>query len=329
MNLYELSNATRLGRLQPPEGKIRIVIDTDTYNEIDDQFAIVYALLSQEKFSVEGIHAAPFFNWRSKSAGHGMELSYEEILRLFKKLDAPLEKLAFRGSDSFLKNPKKPITSDAVEHLIKLAMNSDDLLYVVALGAVTNIASAILLEPKIIEKIVVVWLGGHAFHWPNTTEFNLRGDLPASQLILNCGVPLVLIPAKGVTTHLRTTAIELEHNVKGRGLIGDFLFKRFSEYEKLESGGSKEIWDIVVPAYLINPEWVPSYITSSPMVAQQPPEKEPGPNPYPKEKYILTWSFDHSRHPIRYAYYVKRDPIFNDLFNKLDKFAKGHLKIIV
>jgi purine nucleosidase len=327
MKFPELSNVTRLERLQPPQGKVRLVIDTDTYNEIDDQFAIVYALTSQDKFSIEGMYAAPFYNWRSESAGHGMELSFEEILRLFKKLDVPLEKLAFRGSDGFLESLKKPIRSDAVDHLIKLAMGSEEPLYIAALGALTNIASAILFEPKIIERIVVVWMGGHAFHWPNTTEFNLRGDLLASQLVFNCGVPLVQIPAKGVTSHLRTTVVELEQNVKGRGLIGDFLFQRFSEYEKLESGGSKEIWDIVAIAYLINSDWMPSYITSSPMVAMQPPEKEPGPNPYPKEKYILTYSFDHSRHPIRYAYYVERDPIFNDMFRKLDKLAKGELKI--
>jgi len=327
MEFPKISNALLLKRLQPPVGKIRVVIDTDTYNEIDDQFAIVYALLSQDKFSVEGIYAAPFFNWRSKSAGHGMDLSYDEILRLFNKLDAPLEYLAFRGSDGFLESIKTPIESDSVNHLINLAMNANDPIYVLALGAMTNIASAILLEPKIIEKIVVVWLGGHAFHWPNTTEFNLRGDLLASQVIFNCGVPLILIPAKGVTTHLRTTIVELEHNIKGCGDIGDFLLKRFSDYEKLDSGGSKEIWDIVVPAYLINPDWVFSYVTSSPMVAQQPPEKEPGPNPYPKEKYILTWSFDHSRHPIRYVYYVDRDPIFKDLFMKINQLAEGQSKI--
>ena len=78
---------------------------------------------------------------------------------------------------------------------------------------------------------------------------------------------------------------------------------------------------------MINSDWIPSFITSSPMIAQQPPAIEPGQDPYPWEKYQLTWSFDHSRHPIRCAYYVERDPIFRDLFTKLEQFANGQLNL--
>ena len=74
---------------------------------------------------------------------------------------------------------------------LQRAMSSDELLYVVAIGALTNIASAILIEPKIIEKIVVVWLGGTALHWPHAVEFNLAGDVLAARLVFDCGVPLI------------------------------------------------------------------------------------------------------------------------------------------
>jgi hypothetical protein len=322
-----MPESIRIERLQAPLSRIRVVIDTDTYNEIDDQFAISYALFSQDKLDIRGYYAAPFYNTRSENAGHGMQLSHEEILRLFNKLNVPLENLAFLGSPGFLEDYASPYNSDATAHLIHTAMESEEPLYVIALGALTNIASAILIEPAIIEKLVVVWMGGHAFHWPDTTEFNLRGDLLASRLVFNCGVPLVLIPARGVTSHLSSTVVELERYVKGRGLIGDFLFERFSAYEGLEEGGSKEIWDIVAVAYLLNSDWVPSYLTSSPMIARQPPEKEPGPKRYPKELHHLTWSFNHSRHAIRYAYYAHRDPIFRDFFTKLHRFANGQLKV--
>ena len=65
--------------LKCPDGKIDIVLDTDTYNEIDDQFAISYMLLKKEKFNVMGICAAPFFNAKSSSAEDGMEKSYDEM----------------------------------------------------------------------------------------------------------------------------------------------------------------------------------------------------------------------------------------------------------
>ncbi|MEY9130942.1 hypothetical protein ACVIWV_002940 [Bradyrhizobium diazoefficiens] len=69
-----LTDAVRLKLLEPPVGRLRVVLDTDTYNEIDDQFALVQMLLSPERFEVEAIYAAPFFNARADSPGHGMEL---------------------------------------------------------------------------------------------------------------------------------------------------------------------------------------------------------------------------------------------------------------
>lgn len=327
MNFPKISDKTRLERLQPPADKVRIVIDTDTFNEIDDQFAIVYALLSPEKLEIEGLYAAPFFNHRSTSPENGMEKSYDEILRLLDRLGVVSKKIAYRGSNGFLEDYEHPYQSDAVTDLIKRAMSSDEPLYVVAIAALTNIASAILIEPKIIEKIIVVWLGGNALHWPHNNEFNLTGDVLAARLVLNCGVPLILIPCAGVTTHLRTTVSEIEQNVQGKGAIGDYLAETFKGYNDDHFAWSKEIWDIVAIAYLLNSDWLPSNIIASPMITQQPPATEPGQNPYPWEKQQLTWSFDNSRHSIRYAYYVQRDPVFRDLFTKLDRWAKGQITI--
>ena len=69
MDFPTLPDALRLERLRPPEDNVRMVIDTDTYNEIDDQFAVVYALLSPQEMTVEGLYAAPFFNDRPNSPG--------------------------------------------------------------------------------------------------------------------------------------------------------------------------------------------------------------------------------------------------------------------
>ena len=74
--------------------------------------------------------------------------------------------------------------------LVKRAMSrDDDLLYVAAIGAITNVASAILMKPEIINKIVVVWLGGHALNWKDTREYNLHQDIHASRIIFNSEFP--------------------------------------------------------------------------------------------------------------------------------------------
>ena len=57
MNFPTLSESQRLEMLQPPTGQVRMVLDTDTYNEIDDQFAVVHALLSPEHLNVEALYA--------------------------------------------------------------------------------------------------------------------------------------------------------------------------------------------------------------------------------------------------------------------------------
>ena len=92
-------------RLQPPSGHIRMVLDTDTYNEIDDQFAVVYALRSPEKLSVEALYAAPFTNNRSTGPGDGMEKSYDEIVRLLDRLHVSPRGFVYRGSTDLSGQP--------------------------------------------------------------------------------------------------------------------------------------------------------------------------------------------------------------------------------
>lgn len=300
----KMDDVTLLRKLTPPTSKVRMILDTDTFNEIDDQFAIVYALFSQEKLQVEAIYAAPFFNNRSTSPLDGMDKSYEEILRILKRINMSHDNFVYKGSNAFLNNVNEPLQSEAANDLVKRAMETpdDELLYVVAIGAITNIASAILIEPKIIEKIVVVWLGGHALHWPNTSEFNLQQDVVSAQTVLNCGVPLVLIPCMGVTSHLHTTLSEMKQFVKGKGEIGDFLTMRFEEYHDNHYAYSKVIWDLAAIAYLVNHHFIPTQIIHSPVLTDQ-----------------RTYSVDASRHFIRYAYHVDRDAIFRDFFTKLEK----------
>ena len=70
--------------------------------------------------------------------------------------------------------------------------------------------------PEIIENLVVVWLGGNTRDWVYPSEFNLSQDLAAGQVLFDCGVPLVQIPAFGVTNFLITTVPELEACLAGK-----------------------------------------------------------------------------------------------------------------
>ncbi len=302
-----LTAVRRLELLEPPAGHVRMVLDTDAYNEIDDQFALVYALLSPERITCEAIYAAPFHNQRSSGPEDGMLRSYAEIGRILDRLGRVPDGFVHQGATAWLPALDQPIPSAAVDDLIARARaGGNGPLYVVAIGAITNIASALLAAPDIAERIVVVWLGGQPIGWHHTREFNLSQDLLASRALFDSGVPLVRVPCINVAEHLRTTQAEMERFVKGQGAIGDYLFEIYSGYYDQHYARSKEIWDIGPIAWLIEPAWVETTLVHSPILTAE-----------------QTWSHDSQRHLIRDARVIRRDPIFADLFRKLERFQVG------
>jgi len=300
-----LTESERLERLQPPAGPVRMVLDTDTYNEIDDQFAVVHALLSPERLRVEALYAAPFHNANSTGPADGMERSFAEIERLLDRLHRRDQVRVLRGARGYLAGADCPQESPAAHDLVRLAMDGPDPLYVVAIGAITNVASALLLEPRLVRRVVIVWLGGNPLYWPTAREFNLEQDLHASRLVFDCGVPLVHIPCQAVAALLQTTVPEIEKYLAGQGAIGEYLVEIFKAHHADHYARSKVIWDISTIGYLLNPAWVPTQLVHSPILTDQ-----------------CTYSLDASRHFIRTAYTVYRDPIFRDFFRKVAAHAR-------
>jgi hypothetical protein len=92
---------------------LRAVLDTDTFNEIDDQFAVVYALLSPSEIRLEALYAAPFHNARSTGPSDGMVKSYEEIRRLLDRLPGPHPPV-LHGSHSWLPAAPSPASEDLI-----------------------------------------------------------------------------------------------------------------------------------------------------------------------------------------------------------------------
>ena len=287
-------------RLEPPTGPVSMVLDTDTFNEVDDQFALAYSLLSQDRLMVEAVYAAPFCNERAATPFEGMEKSYAEILRLLEKMKLGAENFVFKGASDYL--GETPAATPATRDLIARAHchSEENPLYVVAIGAITNVATAILLDPTIIDSIHVVWLGGNPLGYPTTVEFNLMQDLPAVRTVLDCGVPLTIIPCMGVASHMLSTAPDVQAHLKGRNDLCDTLVELYTAYTKNHFGWAKEIWDIAPIAYLINPEWVPTKLEHSPLLTDD-----------------CHWARDERRHMIRMAYFAFRTPIFRDMFQKL------------
>ena len=71
-----MDNLTRMKNLERPQPGIDVILDTDAYNEIDDQFAIAYMLANRDKLNVKALYAAPFHNAKSSGPKDGMIKSY-------------------------------------------------------------------------------------------------------------------------------------------------------------------------------------------------------------------------------------------------------------
>lgn len=303
---YQLRAEEMIRKLGKPQGKVDVVLDTDTYNEIDDQFALAYLIKSEEKLDLKALYAAPFFNIHSDGPADGMEKSYQEILKILNLMKKDhYEAVTYKGSKTYLPDETTPVDSPAARDLAAraLARKEDDPLYVVSIGAITNVASAILMEPSIIRKIVVVWLGGHALHWPHNEEFNVCQDVAAARVVFGCGVPLVQLPCQGVVSAFSTTGPELEYWLKGRNELCSYLVE--NTVREIELAGqkgcwSRVIWDVTAVAWLLDDTFMADTILHSPI-----PE------------YDHKWGFDMTRHLYKYVYSVNRDALFTDLFRKL------------
>jgi len=294
--------------LSVPIGKFDVVIDTDTYNEVDDQFALAYLIKSTEKINLKAIYAAPFFNNNSESPSDGMHKSYNEIMKILDLMnEGKYKPVVFRGSENFLKDEETAEKSDAVEDLINRAReySMEKPLYVVAIGAITNIASAFILAPDIAEKIVVVWLGGHDIEGHETEEFNMMSDIAAARVLFKSKAPVVQLPCLGVVSGFSISEMDLRYWFFGKNDLCDYLANIVIKDQNSHSKGkpwTRVIWDVTAVGWILNDD-------EKFMNTVIKPCKIPD---YDKKSSIMPDS-----KLIGYVNYIKRDALMEDLIKKL------------
>jgi len=338
-------------RLAPPTGPVRVLIDTDTANEIDDQFAIAWALLRPERIRVEAITAVPFSfrhhipelqaaetairsgrkheehllggfqGWINRlhaqgrsvddldlvGPAEGMELSLREILRVCAACGTTPP--VHRGASRYSLHDGDIVWSPAAEAIVDLARSGDGPLYIAAMGCVTNIAAALWRAPEIARDIVVVWTSAYPSHAPQSVRpsLNLVQDVPAARCLFDSGVPLIYLPGYQVGAQLKISLPEMERFVAGRGAIGALLHDLYinNPLHRMfaltdTARRSWVIWDMICIAWLLDPAWVPTHLTTSPVLTAD-----------------LHWRKDPARHLIREAHDIQRDEIFLDFYDCL------------
>ena len=216
--------------------KTRVIINSDAKNEVDDQFALVHALLT-ESFDIRGIIAAHFGNRRE---GRSEQASYDEVQYLYSlmKLDSPPP--LFHGAKSAIPDENTPVDSEGARLIISEAIKDDPRpLYIAFLGPLTDMASALLLHPEIAQKnIKVIWIGGG--DWPcGGNEYNLSNDIAAANVIFKSSLEVWQVP-RNVYRMMPVSYAEMFRKVAPCGEIGNYLCQNVVEFNKAGNGRPKE-----------------------------------------------------------------------------------------
>ena len=235
--------------------KIPVILSTDVGNEIDDQWAVTYLLL-QPRFKVLGVMSAhaPSITAPAGKTSHRILVDVVEN-RLGMRNHPPL----IEGASEPLKDQQTPIGSPAVEFLLRESrpFSKDNRLTVLVIGAATDIASAILTDPGIVERIRVVQMGFYDEH--GGEEFNIANDVHAVQAIMDSNVPLAIGPGKVCRENLALTLQQAKDMLAPHGPIGAWLLEEFEAWyfrnvkpiRVNDFSKSWPIWDNITLAYVL------------------------------------------------------------------------------
>jgi purine nucleosidase len=286
----------------------RIIIDTDAKNEADDQFAIVHALLSPS-LEVRGLIAAHFGVSRSDRS---MEESREEIDLLLQLMGLEQQVTVANGAPSGIPDEQTPRDSAGAQLIIaesKLA-STEEPLFVAFLGSLTDMASAILLDPSIVDReVVVVWIGGVGYGGVETypgVEFNLRNDIAAANVVYDSGITVWQVPSN-VYSQVSVSYTELEEKIGGTSKLADYLINQTVEWNRTywpEPIESRSLGDSPAISLMLYPRGGNFRIVPAPRFGQ--------------EGHYLPGS----GHPIRVVESVDVRFLLEDMFAKIRKFGR-------
>lgn len=201
----------------PPEGQLRVIIDTDAANEVDDQYALALALGFPDRFKIEGIVAA---HYGDIGGSKGIERSRAEVERVLEHAGMAGRFPIKNGADP-LTYVDRPPKSEGIDFIIETAKTAtaDDPLWLILLGPATDGVAALLQEPTIADRLVIFW---HVrSDWPREClNFNAQNDVKAARLLFELPCRFVMFDTGA---HLRMNMEESEQRIRRNGRLGNYL----------------------------------------------------------------------------------------------------------
>lgn len=288
----------------------RVIINSDAKNEADDQFAIVHGLLSPT-LDVRGLIPAHFGTRRTERS---LAESREEIDLLLDLLRMTGTVPVADGAATAIPDESTPVDSPGAQLIIeesKLA-GADDPLYIAFLGPLTDMASALLLDPAIVERnVIVIWIGGSDYAGLDagpTIEFNLSNDIAAANVVFDSGITLWQVP-NNVYRLVSVSYAELDAKIAGTSPLADYLIRQLKEWNAAHHPGpieSRSLGDSPAISLMLYPHSGTFRLYPAPRFDAQ-GHHLPG-----------------AAHPIRVCEAIDTRFLLEDMFAKLTHFATTH-----
>lgn len=264
--------------------RIRVILDTDANNELDDQHAIAYLLYNGDVFDVEGITVN-----RTRGGG-GIDRHVAEARRVVRLCGLHRQVRVFAGADGTFNEIRDTLDrpdfdgAEAVNFIIERARAEDSRqLVLLPVGKLTNIALALAKAPDIASRVRIVWLGSN---YPAPGEYNQVNDEPSLNHILDdhpdvpFEIAIVRYGRPSGTDAVRATLDEIRERMPGTGLkvfppvtgrhggefnnFGDYSLNLFENIRLSGSPPSRALFDMAAVAIVKNPSWARATVMPAP-----------------------------------------------------------------
>ncbi len=268
-----------------------VIFDTDANNEVDDQYALAYLLFSGDHFAVEGVTVNATSDPDGSTTISPVSDHYDEAKRIMQLCGVdgkiPLYVGAQKGFNDIQDDLDNPEFDgyEAVNFIIEQAMRERGReLILLPVGKLTNIALALKKEPRIAEKVRIVWLGSN---YPERGEHNQNWDIPAMNYILDVDVPFDMVTVRygkpSGTSAMMVAKTEVLRRLPGKGprisepvtgrhggefyTFGDYAVELYNKYQSHMWGDpqGRALFDMAAVAIVKNPGWAENYHHPAPI----------------------------------------------------------------
>lgn len=282
--------------------KMKVLLDTDANNELDDQHAMAYLFFNGNVFDVVGVTVNATYN------GGNIDKQYEEAKRVMQLCGVWGRTPLLKGADKSFENIRANVKqkrfdgSEAVNFMIEQARKAGkNKLVLLPVGKLTNIALALQKEPSIATKVRIVWLGSN---YPEPGEYNQDNDTASLNFILNRQVPFEVVTVRygkpSGTSAVTATRKEINQQMPGAGPtikgpvegrhggtftnFGDYSANLYEHIEAYDEVGTRALYDMAAVAIVKNPTWAEKKSIPAPVLVANKWKEQPG-----NKRQIIIW----------------------------------------